>query len=50
MKSCWIVVKDHKAALEWRDVPVPQPKANEIVVRVRATRCGLKGFLRHCAT
>jgi NADPH2:quinone reductase len=37
MKSCWIVVKDHKAALEWRDLPVPQPKANEIVVRVRAT-------------
>ena len=26
MKSCWIVVKDHKAALEWRDLPVPQPK------------------------
>ena len=37
MKSCWIVVKDHKAALEWRDIPTPQPKANEIVVRVRAT-------------
>lgn len=37
MKSCWIVVKDHKAALEWRDIPVPQPKANEIVMRVRAT-------------
>ena len=37
MKSCWIVVKDHKAELEWRDVPVPQPKAGEIVVRVRAS-------------
>ena len=37
MKSCWIVVKDHKAVLEWRDVPVPQPQANEIVIRVRAT-------------
>ena len=37
MKSCWIVVKDHKAALEWRDLPVPQPKANEIVIKVRAT-------------
>ena len=37
MKSCWIVVKDYKAALEWRDLPVPQPKVNEIVVRVRAT-------------
>lgn len=37
MKSCWIVVKDHKAALEWREIPVPQPKPNEIVIRVRAT-------------
>jgi NADPH:quinone reductase-like Zn-dependent oxidoreductase len=37
MKSCWIVVKDHKAALEWRDIPIPQPKAGEIVMRVRAT-------------
>ena len=37
MKSCWIVVKDHKAALEWREVPAPQPQANEIVIRVRAT-------------
>ena len=37
MKSCWIVSKDHKAVLEWRDIPVPRPKANEIVMRVRAT-------------
>ncbi|MEO7727852.1 MAG: zinc-binding dehydrogenase [Burkholderiales bacterium] len=37
MKTCWIVVKDHKAALEWRDMPQPQPKAGEIVVRVRAS-------------
>ena len=37
MKSCWIVTKDHKAVLEWRDVPVPQPKAGEIIIRVRAT-------------
>ena len=37
MKSCWIVVKDHKAVLEWRDVPVPQPKSNEIIVKVRAS-------------
>ena len=36
MKSCWIVVKDHKAVLEWRDIPIPQPKAGEIVMRVRA--------------
>jgi NADPH:quinone reductase-like Zn-dependent oxidoreductase len=37
MKSCWIVSKDHKAVLEWRDIPVPQPKAGEIVMRVRAS-------------
>ena len=37
MKSCWIVLKDHKAVLEWRDVPVPQPKSNEIIVKVRAS-------------
>jgi NADPH:quinone reductase-like Zn-dependent oxidoreductase len=37
MKSCWIVTKDHQAVLEWRDVPVPQPKPGEIVMRVRAS-------------
>jgi NADPH2:quinone reductase len=37
MKSCWIVTKDHQAVLEWRDAPAPQPKAGEIVIRVRAT-------------
>lgn len=37
MKSCWIVTKDHKAVLEWREAPIPQPKAGEIVMRVRAT-------------
>lgn len=37
MKSCWIVTRDHKAVLEWRDAPVPQPQAGEIVIRVRAT-------------
>lgn len=37
MKSCWIVTKDHKAALEWRDVPVPQPAAGEIQMKVHAT-------------
>ncbi len=37
MKSCWIVTKDHQPVLEWRDVPVPEPKAGEIVVRVRTT-------------
>lgn len=37
MKSCWIVTQDHKAVLEWRDVPVPQPEKGELVIRVRAT-------------
>ncbi len=37
MKSCWIVTKDHKAVLEWRDIPVPQPKDGEIVMKVRAS-------------
>ena len=37
MKSCWIVTRDHKAVLEWRDVPVPQPEKGELVIRVRAT-------------
>ena len=32
MKSCWIVTKDHKNVLEFRDVPQPQPKAGEIVM------------------
>ena len=37
MKSCWIVTKDHKNHLEFRDVPQPQPKAGEIVIKVHAT-------------
>ena len=37
MKTCWIVTQDHKAVFEWREMPVPQPKAGEIVIRVRAT-------------
>ena len=37
MKSCWIVTRDHQAVLEFRDVPVPEPKPGEIVVRVHAT-------------
>src|SRR5258706_4370832 len=37
MKSCWIVTRDYKAVLEWRDVPVPQPAKGELVIRVRAT-------------
>ncbi len=37
MKSCWIVTKDHKNILEYRDVPQPQPKAGEVVIKVHAT-------------
>ncbi|MGV3627339.1 MAG: alcohol dehydrogenase catalytic domain-containing protein, partial [Betaproteobacteria bacterium] len=37
MKSCWIVTKDHKNVLEYRDVPQPQPKAGEIIIKVHAT-------------
>jgi len=37
MKSCWIVTQGHKAVLEWRDIPVPQPKAGEIVMQVHAS-------------
>jgi len=37
MKSCWIITKDHKTALEFRDVPVPQPQAGEILIQVQAS-------------
>jgi len=37
MKSCWIRTEDEKTVLEFRDVPVPQPKSGELVVRVHAT-------------
>ncbi|MDP2238584.1 MAG: zinc-binding dehydrogenase [Burkholderiales bacterium] len=37
MKSCWIKTEGGKAILEFRDVPQPQAKAGEIVVRVHAT-------------
>ncbi|MFN7085979.1 MAG: zinc-binding alcohol dehydrogenase family protein [Burkholderiales bacterium] len=37
MKSWWIRTEDGKSALELREVPLPHPKAGEIVVRVHAT-------------
>lgn len=37
MKSWWIVTKDHKTVMEPREVPVPQPKANEVVIKVHAS-------------
>lgn len=37
MKSCWIKAEGGKTAFEFRDLPLPQPKAGEIVVRTRAS-------------
>lgn len=37
MKSYWIVTKGDQATLERREVPVPQPKPGEVVVRVHAS-------------
>lgn len=37
MKSCWIKTENARTVLELRDVPIPQPKAGEIVLRVRAS-------------
>lgn len=37
MKSYWIVTKGDKATLEKREIPAPQPKAGEIVVKVHAS-------------
>lgn len=37
MKSYWIVTRNDKAELEARDVPVPKPRAGELVIKVEAT-------------
>jgi NADPH:quinone reductase-like Zn-dependent oxidoreductase len=37
MKSYWIKTEHGKAVLEFRDVPVPQAQAGQIVIRVHAT-------------
>jgi NADPH:quinone reductase-like Zn-dependent oxidoreductase len=37
MKSYWIVTRGNKATLDAREVPIPQPKASEVVIRVHAT-------------
>ncbi len=36
MKSCWIKTENARTVLEFRDIPIPQPKAGEIVLGVRA--------------
>ncbi len=37
MKSCWIKSEGGKTAFEFRNVPMPLPKAGEVVVRTRAS-------------
>ena len=37
MKSCWIVTRNNQSMLEMRDVPVPRPGRNELLIRVHAT-------------
>ncbi|HYC47292.1 MAG TPA: zinc-binding dehydrogenase [Burkholderiales bacterium] len=37
MKSYWIVTNGDKASVEPREVPVPQPKAGEILMKVQAS-------------
>ena len=37
MKSYWIVMRDHEACLERREIPVPQPGAGELLIKVHAS-------------
>jgi NADPH2:quinone reductase len=37
MKSYWIKAEHGKTAVELRDIPVPQPAAGELIVRMRAS-------------
>ena len=37
MKSYWIVSKGNQATLEKREIPVPKPKANEMLFKVHAS-------------
>src|SRR5829696_6000230 len=37
MKSYWIVMRDDQASLERRDIPVPEPKRDEILIKVQAS-------------
>ena len=37
MKSCWIKSDHEKAEIEYRDVPIPEPKAGEVVIRNHAS-------------
>ena len=33
MKTCWIKSDDKSTALEYRELPIPEPKAGEVVIR-----------------
>ena len=37
MKSCWIVSDHTSATLEYRDVPIPVPKAGEVILETHAS-------------
>jgi NADPH:quinone reductase-like Zn-dependent oxidoreductase len=37
MKSCWIISDHHAANLEYRDLPIPEPKTGEVVIRNHAS-------------
>src|SRR2546421_2668937 len=37
MKSFWIVTRGNEAVIEPREIPMPQPQAGEVVIRVHAT-------------
>jgi NADPH:quinone reductase-like Zn-dependent oxidoreductase len=37
MKSCWIVSDHTHATLEYRDVPIPEPKAGEVILETHAS-------------
>lgn len=37
MKSCWIVSDHTTATLEYRDVPIPEPKAGEVILETHAS-------------
>lgn len=37
MRSCWIRTESGRTVFELRDVPIPQPKAGEILVRTHAS-------------
>jgi NADPH:quinone reductase len=45
MKSCWIRTRDGKITLEIQDVPVPQAKSGEILLRVHSSALNRGEFI-----